>query len=47
MDERLKHKLISALNGNKIVELTDEEDLLLRAYLGENSYYKKFFTEIK
>ena len=47
MDERLKHKLVSALNGNKIVELTDEEDLLLKAYLGEKSYYEEFFTEIK
>lgn len=45
-DKRLKDKLVSALCGDKIVEVSDNEDLILKVYLGENSYYKSFFTEV-
>ncbi len=46
-DKLLKDKLVSALCGNKIVKVSDEEDFILKVYLGEYSYYKSFFTEIK
>lgn len=47
MDEKLKNKLIAALLSNQIVELTDEEDDVLRSYLGYYSYYKRFFIEMQ
>lgn len=47
MDKALKSKLINSLIGSHIVELTDEEDYLLKVYLGKNSYYRDFFTEVK
>ena len=43
-DKILKDKLVSALCGNKIVEVSDNEDLILKAYLGEYSYYNSFFA---
>ena len=46
-DKVLKNKLISALCGNKIVEVNDNEDLILKIYLGEYSYYKSFFKEVQ
>lgn len=48
IDKSLKDKIVSALQKEeKIVELTDEEDMVLRHYLGENSYYKSFFVEVE
>lgn len=46
-DKILKDKLVSALCGNKIVEVSDNEDLILKAYLGEYSYYMSFFKEVQ
>lgn len=45
-DRLLKNKLISALCGNKIVEVSNNEDLILKVYLGEYSYYKSFFSAV-
>lgn len=45
-DKHLKNKLVSALCGNQIVNVTDDEDLILKVYLGKNSYYKSFFSEV-
>lgn len=48
MADMLKGKLISALQTDeKIIDLTDNEDFILRVYLGAHSYYKEFFTEVK
>ncbi len=46
-DKLLKDKLVSALCGNKIVKVSDNEDLILKVYLGEYSYYKSFFSEVQ
>ncbi len=47
IDKSLKDKIVSALQKEeKIVELTDEEDMVLKHYLGEFSYYKSFFVEV-
>ena len=46
-DRLLKDKIISALCGNKIVEVSNNEDLILKVYLGEYSYYKSFFSEVQ
>lgn len=46
-DKQLKDKLVSALCGNKIVEVSDNEDFILKVYLGEYSYYKSFFKEVQ
>lgn len=45
-DKQLKDKLVAALTGNKIVEVTNDENLVLKAYLGTHSYYKDFFIEL-
>jgi len=48
IDKSLKDKIIYALQkDDKVIELTDEEDLVLKHYLGEYSYYKTFFVEVK
>ena len=48
VDKSLKDKIVAALQKEeKIVELTDEEDMVLKHYLGECSYYKSFFVEIQ
>lgn len=48
IDKSLKDKLVIALQKEeKVVELTDEEDMVLKHYLGECSYYKNFFVEVE
>ncbi len=45
MDKTLKDKLVAALvSSDNVIELTDEEDMVLRHYLG--NYYKQFFAEV-
>ena len=46
-DKLLKDKLITALCGNKIVKVSDNEDFILKVYLGKYSYYKSFFSEVQ
>ena len=47
-DKALKDKLVNALlSDTKIVEVSDNEDFVLKYYLGVNSYYKAFFTEVQ
>lgn len=47
VDEELKTKLVTALlTDEKIVVLSDDEDMVLKHYLG-GSYYKSFFSEVK
>lgn len=46
MDATLKKKLVAALlTEDKVVELTDDEDLVLRAYAPD--YYRKFFAVVE
>ena len=46
MDATLKEKLVAALlTEDKVVELTDDEDLVLRAYAPD--YYRKFFAVVE
>lgn len=46
MDATLKEKLVAALlTEDKVVELTDDEDLVLRAYAPD--YYRQFFAVVE
>lgn len=42
----LRQKLADAVNHNYLITVTDEEDLVLKRYLGKQTYYKDFFNEI-
>ena len=42
----LRKKFADAVNHKYLLTVTDEEDLLLKRYLGKQSYYKDFFNEI-
>lgn len=48
VDKSLKYKIVAALQREeKIVELNNVENAILMNYLGEYSYYKTFFVEVK
>lgn len=47
MDGMLKQKLINALTSKEqVITVTEDEDKVLRHYLGSNSYYRQFFVEV-
>ena len=46
-DKILKDKLIAALCGNKIVEVSYAEDDILKEYFGEDLFYYDIFSEVE